>query len=61
MRVKATIEAVAKNIEFHKIDLDKDNRMVRLGVGRHDGKWFVRADLWFAGFRLNQRDYTLFA
>jgi hypothetical protein len=37
-----------------KIQLDQNNRMVRLGVGLHDGKWFARIDLWFVGFRLTK-------
>lgn len=35
-----------------KIPLDPNNRMLRLGFGKHDGKWFARVDLWFAGWRL---------
>jgi hypothetical protein len=37
-----------------KVSLDKDNRMLRFGFGKHDGKWFVRLDLWFAGWRLTK-------
>lgn len=36
-----------------KINLDKDNRMLRFGFGKHEGKWFVRLDLWAFGFRLS--------
>ena len=39
---------------FTIIDLPKNNRMVRLGFGQHDGLWFIRVDLWFKGFRLAQ-------
>lgn len=42
------------NMEFTKIPLDKKNRMVRLGFGKHDDRWFVRVDLWTVGFRLAQ-------
>ena len=28
------------------------NRMVRLGLGQNDGRWFARLDLWWVGFRL---------
>lgn len=35
-----------------KISLDENNRMVRIGVGKHDGRWFFRVDLWYVGFRL---------
>lgn len=34
-----------------KIPLDKDNRMLRVGFGKNNGKWFFRVDLWFAGYR----------
>jgi hypothetical protein len=34
-----------------KIPLDEKNRMLRIGFGKNDGKWFFRIDLWFAGFR----------
>ena len=33
------------------LDLDKNNRMLRFGFGKHDGHWFVRVDLWFKGYR----------
>jgi hypothetical protein len=35
-----------------KIILDKNNRMLRIGFGKHNGNWFFRIDLWWAGFRL---------
>jgi len=35
-----------------KIILDKDNRMLRIGFGKHNGNWFFRIDLWWTGFRL---------
>jgi len=35
-----------------KITLDKDNRMLRIGFGKHNGNWFFRLDLWWVGFRL---------
>jgi hypothetical protein len=34
-----------------KIPLNKDNRMLRIGFGRHDGEWFFRVDLWYFGVR----------
>jgi hypothetical protein len=37
-----------------KIKLDKDNRMLRIGFGKNEGRWFFRVDLWFAGFRLTK-------
>jgi len=35
-----------------KIELDSSNRMLRIGFGKHDGKWFVRIDLWYNGYRI---------
>lgn len=35
-----------------KIILDKYNRMLRIGFGKHNGNWFFRIDLWWVGFRL---------
>jgi hypothetical protein len=40
-------------MKITKIILNKDNRMLRFGFGKHDKKWFVRLDLWFKGFRIN--------
>lgn len=34
------------------IKLDKNNRMLRIGFGKHDSKWFFRIDLWFIGIRI---------
>jgi hypothetical protein len=35
-----------------KITLDKNNRMIRIGFGKHDGIWFIRIDMWCVGIRL---------
>jgi len=40
------------SIVIEKIPLDSDNRMLRFGFGKHKGKWFLRIDLWWKGFRL---------
>ncbi len=35
-----------------KILMDKDNRMLRpFAIGLNKGKWYVRIDLWWVGFR----------
>jgi hypothetical protein len=39
-------------MKLTKIDLDKDNRMLRVGFGKNEGRWFARVDLWFVGFRI---------
>ena len=37
-----------------KISLDRDNRMLRAGFGKNDGKWFARIDIWFIGLRITK-------
>lgn len=39
-------------LKLTKINLDLNNRMLRVGLGKHEGKWFFRVDLWFFGFRI---------
>lgn len=39
-------------MKLTKINLDYNNHMLRAGFGKHEGKWFVRVDLWFFGFRI---------
>lgn len=46
-------EAAMQNLKFAKIPLDPKNRMIRAGVGKHDGTWFARIDLWCIGFRVS--------
>jgi len=43
-------------MKLTKLSLDKENRMLRLGFGKHNSKWFIRIDLWFIGFRLAQKE-----
>jgi len=28
--------------------------MLRIGVGKHTGEWFIRIDLWWVGYRLTR-------
>lgn len=39
-----------------KIQLDKNNRMLRIGFGKNNGTWFFRIDLWTIGFRFKQNE-----
>lgn len=41
-------------MKIEKIKLDKNNRMLRIGFGKHDGKFFFRIDLWIKGFRITK-------
>ena len=43
---------ICRMTKLTKINLDVNNRMLRLGLGKHEGKWFFRVDLWFFGFRI---------
>lgn len=38
-----------------KITLEPGNRMIRLGAGQHEGRWFIRIDLWKVGFRFTRK------
>lgn len=44
------------NLTFSKISLDMNNRMLRAGLGKHEGKWFVRVDLWVVGLRISEKE-----
>lgn len=35
--------------------LDEKNRMLRIGFGKHEGKWFFRVDLWWRGYRFKKK------
>lgn len=41
-------------MKLTKISLDKDNRMLRIGVGKNDGNWFFRVDAWCTGWRVTK-------
>lgn len=36
-----------------KLPLQQGNRMIRIGFGQHEGKWFFRVDLWYYGWRIS--------
>lgn len=39
---------------FNFIPMSPGNRMIRFGCGQHEGRWFLRLDLWFFGIRIVQ-------
>lgn len=41
-------------MKINKIQLDKNNRMLRIGFGKHEGSWFFRIDLWYIGYRFKK-------
>ncbi len=41
-------------MKFTKIPLEINDRMLRIGFGKHKGDWFFRVDLWTTGFRISK-------
>ena len=41
-------------MKFTKINMDKGDRMIRIGFGQNKGRWFARVDLWFFGIRVTE-------
>ena len=41
-------------MKITRIPMPAGNRMLRIGLGQHDGRWFARIDLWWAGWRLTR-------
>ena len=37
-----------------RITLSPENRMLRIGFGKNEGRWFFRIDLWVVGFRVSK-------
>lgn len=42
-------------MKVDRINMDKDNRKLRIGGGKYDGKPYFRVDLWFIGYRFEQK------
>lgn len=36
------------------IELPKGGRMIRVGFGQHDFKWFARIDMWWFALRITK-------
>jgi len=43
-------------MEITAIELDEKNRMLRVGFGLHNGKWFFRIDFWMRGYRITRKE-----
>jgi hypothetical protein len=39
-------------MKITKVSMDKNNRMLRIGLGLNEGRWFFRVDLWIVGLRI---------
>jgi hypothetical protein len=37
---------------IEKLTLEPGNRMLRIGFGQNENKWFFRIDFWFFGIRI---------
>lgn len=35
------------------IKMSPENRKVRIGFGKYEGRWFARIDLWWVGYRFS--------
>lgn len=38
---------------IEKIKMEEDGRMLRIGLGKNAGRWFLRIDFWFFGIRIS--------
>lgn len=43
-------------VKFDTMYMDENNRMVRIGFGKNNGKMFFRVDFWFIGFRVSKKE-----
>jgi hypothetical protein len=41
-----------KKLTITTIIMIQNNRMLRVGIGKCTGEWFLRIDLWWVGYRL---------
>lgn len=39
-------------MHFEYINPNENNRMLRIGFGKHNGNWFFRVDFWYFGIRI---------
>lgn len=39
-------------MQVTRVTMDANNRMLRAGFGKNEGRWFARLDLWKVGFRI---------
>jgi hypothetical protein len=45
-------------MQLTKIALEPGSRMLRIGLGQHEHRWFIRIDLWAVGFRVTRRQHV---
>jgi len=41
-------------MKFSKVTMEPNNRMVRIGVGQNESRWFFRIDFWWFGIRITK-------
>lgn len=39
-------------MKVKRIDMESGNRMLRIGFGKNNQRWFFRVDFWFFGIRI---------
>lgn len=39
-------------MKIEKVVMTIGNRMLRIGVGQNEFRWFIRIDLWWVGYRV---------
>lgn len=42
-------------MKFSKVTMEPNNRMVRIGVGQNESRWFFRIDFWWFGIRITKQ------
>lgn len=42
-------------LKIVKVDIPENQRLARIGVGKHEGVWFFRIDLWNRGYRIQKK------
>lgn len=40
-------------MKITKVEMKSGSRMIRIGFGQNESRWFARVDLWFVGFRVS--------
>ena len=41
-------------MKFSKVTMEPNNRMVRIGFGQNESRWFFRIDFWWFGIRITK-------
>jgi len=47
------------HLQLTKLTMDEKNRMLRVAIGKNDGRWFFRIDLWSVGYRITNKQLKI--